>query len=693
MTIPTLSPTPVRGDPDTFSTAFETFLSGLDPWAVAVQAVGDAADADATAAAASAATATTQAGLATTNGAAQVALATTQANNAANSATASANSALVAGAVAWVSGTTYAIGDTRYSPINFQTYRRKTTGAGTTDPSADSTNWTKALAVGINSVTTATTSTTLTTTATLLQITPASYGVAITLPDATTCSVGGPLHTIDNKGAYPVRVLNSAGTLLGFVFAGVFSHVSLADNSTASGVWTIENAEPVGASAQLLTTNMALIDSCIDIGSSQEVIIGRGVSSANCYGVVYNRSTNTFGSVTLIRTATLGSSLVAACLSGTNQVMVCSVATGAATFEAVCLSITGTTIAVGTAATATLSANINTFADGCGLIAVGSSLVCSYTVATPAAQIRALSISGTTVTIGSAEALGGTAGGLIAVGDSTHVIAVSTATTHLYTKPYLVSGSTLTAGTGTDTNSGTMTLYKLAALGTRWMILYNDGGSTCKGGVVSLTTTGNGTTAISTATVLSSVNNIVDAIVLSASKVLVVSAASSSNANILTDAAGTASAGTAITLADGGNAKTMLGLNGTDVYVGAYVSHLIVFRVDCSGASPVKTSAQSIVATNTQMSVSFSHEGGSNAVLSKTPKNIYGTNFAQSNDVGATTMTMLPRLRVPNLSIIPASRLEFAGATTGGTSYRGRLASEVWRTDGATVITKLECIA
>lgn len=49
----------------------------------------------------------------------------------------------VVGAVAWVSGTTYAIGDAVYSPIDLQTYRRKTNGGGTTDPSADSTNWTQ----------------------------------------------------------------------------------------------------------------------------------------------------------------------------------------------------------------------------------------------------------------------------------------------------------------------------------------------------------------------------------------------------------------------------------------------------------------------------------------------------------------------------------------------------------------------
>lgn len=41
----------------------------------------------------------------------------------------------------WISGTTYALGDVVWSPIDYQTYRRIVAGAGTTDPSADGTNW------------------------------------------------------------------------------------------------------------------------------------------------------------------------------------------------------------------------------------------------------------------------------------------------------------------------------------------------------------------------------------------------------------------------------------------------------------------------------------------------------------------------------------------------------------------------
>jgi hypothetical protein len=45
------------------------------------------------------------------------------------------------GVNAWVSGTTYAKNVAVISQVNFQTYRRRVAGAGTTDPANDSTNW------------------------------------------------------------------------------------------------------------------------------------------------------------------------------------------------------------------------------------------------------------------------------------------------------------------------------------------------------------------------------------------------------------------------------------------------------------------------------------------------------------------------------------------------------------------------
>jgi len=63
-------------------------------------------------------------------------------NSGAASALASKNAAEAAsGASVWASGATYSIGDVRWSPVNLKSYRRKTNGAGTTDPSSDATNW------------------------------------------------------------------------------------------------------------------------------------------------------------------------------------------------------------------------------------------------------------------------------------------------------------------------------------------------------------------------------------------------------------------------------------------------------------------------------------------------------------------------------------------------------------------------
>lgn len=128
MAISALPTPPSRDDPANFAARGDAFLGALPTFATEANALAVEANGYATSASASASTATTQA------------------TNSSNSATASAASALAASAAsnasAWVSGTTYQAGAVVYSTVNFISYRRKITGAGTTDPSSDSTNWT-----------------------------------------------------------------------------------------------------------------------------------------------------------------------------------------------------------------------------------------------------------------------------------------------------------------------------------------------------------------------------------------------------------------------------------------------------------------------------------------------------------------------------------------------------------------------
>lgn len=120
MAITPLPTPPSRNDPTNFSARGDAFLGALPDFATEANALAVDVNADAVAAAAAEVAATA----------------------AASAATAAAN------VTKWVSGTTYAEGVVVWSPITYLSYRRKTAGAGTTDPSADSTNWAQAAGTG-----------------------------------------------------------------------------------------------------------------------------------------------------------------------------------------------------------------------------------------------------------------------------------------------------------------------------------------------------------------------------------------------------------------------------------------------------------------------------------------------------------------------------------------------------------------
>lgn len=110
---PLPTPVPSRADPSNFAARGDAFLAALPTFATEAEAARVEVNTNATSAAASAAAALAS-------------------ENAATAAT---------GVIAWVSGTTYAVGNVRFDPVNFLSYRRTTAGAGTTRPGLDTTNW------------------------------------------------------------------------------------------------------------------------------------------------------------------------------------------------------------------------------------------------------------------------------------------------------------------------------------------------------------------------------------------------------------------------------------------------------------------------------------------------------------------------------------------------------------------------
>jgi len=116
-----LPPEPNTGNPVPFAGLMDTFLAALAPFrsgmiALATNCYNNAVDCYSNA---------------------QLALA-----SAISASASAAGASAIAGVTKWVSGVSYIEGnDATWSPINYLTYRRKTTGAGTVDPSIDDVNW------------------------------------------------------------------------------------------------------------------------------------------------------------------------------------------------------------------------------------------------------------------------------------------------------------------------------------------------------------------------------------------------------------------------------------------------------------------------------------------------------------------------------------------------------------------------
>ncbi|MBL8500321.1 MAG: hypothetical protein JNL77_07035 [Nitrosomonas sp.] len=139
----------------------------------------------------------------------------------------------------WVSGTSYTAGQVRYSPVDFLSYRRKTNGAGTTDPSLDAANWElqTSTSLGGSETTSSAIDITLTFTSDRLQIiNMTAPGKKVTEPPATTLKKGTPVFVYKNAGVYRFSIHKDGGAFICYVNPGQVIAVHCSDNSTNAGV-------------------------------------------------------------------------------------------------------------------------------------------------------------------------------------------------------------------------------------------------------------------------------------------------------------------------------------------------------------------------------------------------------------------------------------------------------------------------
>lgn len=456
---------------------------------------------------------------------------------------------------------------------------------------------------GIGADTPSTGSVTLTNSSVAAQrVQATALGQCVTLPDATTmisAQKGVPIFAITNVGDYPMGVKDAAGNVRGFVRAYSTVSVALHDISTAAGLWGLESAALVAVSGSYKNTALSLGTTtkmkAIAVDADRDLIL---FGDTTLEAIVFNKATATWGTPQQVR-ATITTGQFDGLLVAADKVMAISFNSTAE--EATILSLSGTTITVGTPGTSTIAAAITLASRLSTPVLVGASVFMGYvrgSAGASQAAVQGIAVSGATATIGTDVAIGGAAGSAatphVYVSGSNGVAVVADGT-NLTGRSYTINGSTgaLTGGTAGTQAVGT-DLVRTVAVGSRWVAILTGGGGTSTAHIISLSGTTITVGAAVASALTANADSNLDAIVVG-SKVVLSGLNTTARFNILTDTAGTLTAGTSIAIANSTAVPAYVSTSGTNLRYAA--SDGRTYTIDASGASP--TAAHDLMQANT----------------------------------------------------------------------------------------------
>lgn len=429
------------------------------------------------------------------------------------------------------------------------------------------------------------------------DVSASGYGETLTLENATGLKVGST-RSYKNESDYDKRIKNYDGTVLGFIPARGSAIAICLNISSTAGVWQLIGAKKFGTVASrsaAVSFGASGNFDVITIDNDRQLIVGSGTST---YAIVYNKTTNTWGNELLVRSGTTNNAK--AIKVGTDNIMI--VTSNATTgMEAVVLTATGVSLSPNTVGTATLAGNFSLW--GSIISLSPTQYVISYSRATSVCATRVISLSGTTPSIGAEDTVTGNSGTphLYANSASTYT-AVSATPTNLYAKTNSVSGNTITPGTEVSTACSSATFRTMWMSTGRIAIMYLN--TTTRGGFISVsgTTPSISSAALSSGT--SAMNSGADWVAVSSTKIAVCTTVTNTATyfNNLIDTAGTASAGTEISLAStvaDGVVSTISVAGNTARFYFRQASAAMhgVATVDASGTSPTATYTFSPITT------------------------------------------------------------------------------------------------
>lgn len=259
----------------------------------------------------------------------------------------------------WSADTAYEAGDVRYSPLDFMVYRRKTNGAGSTDPSLDPTNW--ALQTKTNNGGSDTTSGAVDITLTALSgrlqvISMTAADKIVTLPSSTTVQLGAPVFVFKNSGIYRFSVHKNGGEFVCYVQPGQVIALHCSDITTAAGVWQFSGENVSG----IYTGNGSEVLNAVD-----SRLISVAMLSATKAICAYRNNSTTFLNAVILNFGSASGSPLAINAEASEVISIAAQASNQATviyqlttgvLKGYVLDISGNTITPGSVATIDASA-------------------------------------------------------------------------------------------------------------------------------------------------------------------------------------------------------------------------------------------------------------------------------------------------------------------------------------------------
>lgn len=310
---------------------------------------------------------------------------------------------------------------------------------------------------------------TLTATSNQVQnVTMTASGKAVILPNATTLTKSSAVFQICNTGSLPFYVENAAGSVLALLAPTQATLLTLVDNSTSSGVWaspTQEYAfELLGTSVSSQTASSTSRFSAAMLSDSLLVVGYYDGTNIRIMAGSISGSTVTFGTPQTLKTGTNGEINATVAMSSTQCFVAYSTGITGSTHSAFVrgISVSGTTITLGTETTVTTNV-VGNLSKTVSAKLFGSTVVFSYRGSDNGGNqlgfLRAATISGSTLTLGTAVSSSITgAYGIMAVDSSTFLWSYADNSFALRARFYTVSGTTLTAQGVVQTPSTAYTL-------------------------------------------------------------------------------------------------------------------------------------------------------------------------------------------------------------------------------------------